>query len=229
LCVALSCSVPELDDRGKRCTGTCPSGLQCIDGICGGSSGTQNDARVDPDGNPIDAPDNPDGGSSGGQKDANADNDASAPLRVFITQGKYPPTQVLNACASAVNDAGLSGKYVPWLYRTDGGAPKLAGPYYLLGVDSVFVANNPIQGLSHGIDRNEKGVSLGNEADNTVWTAIYSDGTPFQSNCDDWTSGNDSVTGGVGDWTKSDGRWTAWSGVSCTNTLPGHVYCFQVQ
>jgi hypothetical protein len=31
-----ACGVPDLDERGKACTETCPSGLPCIQGICGG-------------------------------------------------------------------------------------------------------------------------------------------------------------------------------------------------
>lgn len=32
-----ACSVDDLDEQGKRCTSTCPSGLPCVDGICGGA------------------------------------------------------------------------------------------------------------------------------------------------------------------------------------------------
>jgi hypothetical protein len=34
--VASACQVPDLDERGKSCTSTCPGGLPCIQGVCGG-------------------------------------------------------------------------------------------------------------------------------------------------------------------------------------------------
>jgi hypothetical protein len=46
--LALGCSVADLDESGKSCTGDrCPSGLLCVQGICGGAAGDAGDAGSD--------------------------------------------------------------------------------------------------------------------------------------------------------------------------------------
>jgi Tol biopolymer transport system component len=51
VCVAagVACAVGSLDESGKTCTDTCPSGLPCVDGVCGGpaADGAPPDARSD--------------------------------------------------------------------------------------------------------------------------------------------------------------------------------------
>ncbi len=59
LCTAATfaaCSVGDLDVRGKACGDTCPGGMPCIDGICGGASeGGTLDGSVGADGQGGDA------------------------------------------------------------------------------------------------------------------------------------------------------------------------------
>ena len=48
LALGLACTVPPLDEAGKECTATCPGGLPCVNGRCGGSRCAQPDGAARP-------------------------------------------------------------------------------------------------------------------------------------------------------------------------------------
>jgi hypothetical protein len=219
-----SCAVPDLDDTGKRCTDSCPSGLPCVQGICGGPSSTMDAQGSDTPSIGVDASN--DGAvvppNDAGSSDAP---DAFPPLRVFVSRAAVPPNQVLSVCSQAANAANLKGTFVPWLLRDEAGAPPIAGPYVLVGPDQVLAMNAPQTGLTHAIDRTEDGGAPG--ANTEVWTGAQEDGGAFFTNCADWTSADGSMSGGLGNWTRVDSRWSTDHGGVCSSTLSGHVYCFE--
>jgi hypothetical protein len=73
-----ACAVPYLDEKGKACTETCPSGLPCVRGICGGEDVDSGNAPND-GGNPV-----ADASSSSGDDAGDGGGiDAGPPLNMY--------------------------------------------------------------------------------------------------------------------------------------------------
>jgi hypothetical protein len=76
-----ACAIPAVDDSGKACTDTCPSGLACVDGRCGGvGSDAGHDAEQEAASDVVSLPDARD--AETGARPCNAAADFGTPIAV---------------------------------------------------------------------------------------------------------------------------------------------------
>jgi hypothetical protein len=98
------------------------------------------------------------------------------------------------------------------------------------------VIANDYAGLTSGsllspIKYNENGYTSGEagwQGGTTVWTSIRTDGNPRDypdQACNSWTSGDGSVSGGVGQALETSSQWTDSAGQHCDQL--NHLYCFE--
>ena len=134
-------------------------------------------------------------------------------------------------CQELASMAGLDGTYKAWL--SDGASSPSTSfshatdPYVL--VDGTIVAND-WAGLTSGnlltaINLDENGSILPSSALDSVWSGTLFDGTSTGDDCNAWTDGSSSASGGIGNPWATDAAWTDLSSFVCA--IPLHVYCFE--
>jgi len=218
--------VEECDDTNLDDNDACTNA--CIKAVCGDKKIQVGEEECD-DGNQND--------------NDNCNNSCDLNIkRVFVSSQLYNGNLggIMGAdakCTTLATAASLPGTYKAWIATDmDSTAPavrftKANVPY--VKTDGEKIADNwndLVTGdLASPIDVYETGVPAGDEKE--VWTNVEASGIEDNDNdleCGDWTSTAPNVNSSLGDWTRTDGRWTdldASEDHSCDDTR--RIYCFQ--
>lgn len=167
---------------------------------------------------------------------ASAATDSGSPHRVFVTSTVHPGSSLAlsasGACSAAASAAGLSGRFVAWLSFSSAGAKERLmeyGPWVTTRGQPVAhdrtdltkgTIRNPIAHDEHGLPFPE------GRSTNLVWTGTDASGRTSAA-CADWSKGDETLSGTVGNATQSDGPWTADPTVTGSCLSNYHVYCFE--
>jgi len=152
----------------------------------------------------------------------------ATPKIVFVTantyEGNLGGVAGGNAkCQKEASAAGLPGTYSAWLSDSLGNSPatnftQSNTPYVTPDPSLTHVAENWAGLISGTLEAPIVFFANGSTAEHDsvyVWTGTNVDGTPYGSNCTNWTDGVITDTGIVG-WTNSSGNgWTEFSVIAC--------------
>ncbi len=160
------------------------------------------------------------------------------PCRVFATSEMH--TGALGGlsgadsiCQRLAEAASLPGNYKAWLSdATDSPSTRFVqspGPY--VRIDGSLFAEDWASLTSDGprvrLEVNEKGDLLTNGME--AWTNTKVDGTPYSTTlslfCSNWASGDNPVSGRVGELNQLAEGWTSGHADPCN--VPWRLYCFQ--
>lgn len=163
--------------------------------------------------------------------------DAGPPHRVFVTSTVHPGSSLASApdsaCNAAAAAASLPGHFAAWLSFTGRAAkdrlveygPWLTTRGQLVASDKADLTKgsvrSPITYDEHGQPFPE-----GRSRD-LAWTGTDPSGSVAGSACDDWTGGDGSLNGTVGNVTQAGASWTADPTVTANCLSNFHVYCFE--
>ena len=163
-------------------------------------------------------------------------NQTNNTLIVFVSPGSYngrlgnTPTEALNfadwVCENASIQYGYDGTYRAWLSNENIDAKDRINDGVFVNINGTIIANSKADLLNGSID-----AAIGG---GYVWTGTGPDGTNMIfgnltaiPNCDEWTSSNQSLTGGEGIAGYTNSYWTYYRNYNCNNQYRS-LYCFQV-
>lgn len=162
---------------------------------------------------------------------------AGAPHRVFVTSTVHPGSSLAASpdtpCSAAAAAAGLPGRFGAWLSFTNQGAKdKLTeyGPWVttsgqLVASDKSDLTKGSIR-AAITYDEHGKPLPKGTSPE-LVWTGTDQNGRTTTFACTNWTGGDGTMTGTVGNATQSSAAWTNDTSVNASCLSNFHVYCFE--
>jgi hypothetical protein len=170
-------------------------------------------------------------------RDAAVAIDAGPPHRVFVTSTVHPGSSLGvspdTACTSSAAAAGLPGHFAAWLSFTNRAAKDRLveyGPWVttrgqVVAIDKTDLTKGTIRAA---ISYDERGAPfpVGRSRD-LVWTGTDQNGLTMSTACADWTGGDGSLNGTVGNVTHIGASWTADTSVTASCLSNFHVYCFE--
>jgi hypothetical protein len=154
-----------------------------------------------------------------------------------ISSAVYPGSSLAASpdtpCSSAAAAAGLAGRFGAWLSFSHRGAKeKLTeyGPWLTTAGQLVASDKSDLtKGSLHAAIRyDEHGQPLPKgTTPELVWTGTDQNGATTIFACTDWTGGDATVTGTVGNATQTRAAWTNDTSVKASCLSNFHVYCFE--
>jgi hypothetical protein len=162
--------------------------------------------------------------------------EAGPPHKVFVTSTVHPGSSLASspdsACAATAAAAGLTGRFVAWLSFTNAPAKDRLveyGPWVTTRGQRVASDKSDLTKGSIGapITYDEYGepFPVGRSPD-LVWTGTDQNGRTMSA-CADWTGGDGSLNGTVGNVMQSGASWTQDPTVTANCLSNFHVYCFE--
>lgn len=163
--------------------------------------------------------------------------DAGPPHMVFVTSTVHPGSSLASspdtACRAAAAAAGLPGRFVAWLSFANAGAKdKLVeyGPWVTTAGQAVATDKSDLTkgAIRAPINHDQHGLPLpeGRSPD-LVWTGTDQNGRATSSACANWTGGDGSASGTVGNVTQTGAAWTNDTSATASCLSNFHVYCFE--
>lgn len=170
-------------------------------------------------------------------EDASADVDAmdagGALKRVFVTSAAVPANlKVKGFDDFCAEEAGAKTGWMAWVALTGQGPAKrfrdakMRGPWYRPGSSPDLIATTEDLLGDSGPPRIQASIKTtfaGASLDERVWTGVTFQG--LLETCDDWSTNDPNVGGGVGNSAESGVLWMARGTTPCD--LEAHLYCFQ--
>ncbi len=163
--------------------------------------------------------------------------EAGPPHLVFVTSTVHPGSSLASspdsACRASAAAAGLPGRFVAWLsFSSKPAKDRIVehGPWIttrgaLVASDLSDLTKGSIR-APIGFDERGQPFPEGRSRD-LVWTGTDRNGRTTSTACADWTGGDGSLDGTVGNVTQTGSSWTEDTSVTANCLSNFHVYCFE--